>query len=59
MSEDMTIEQMVSAGFIHQVSKDRWQLTEKGQKAFEKWVAEDPARTAKEFPEWVKIEWVH
>lgn len=60
MSEDMTLAMMVDAGYIEQADKKgRWRLTPKGRAAFEKMVASDPKFYQKEFPDWIKIEWIN
>jgi DNA-binding MarR family transcriptional regulator len=61
MSEDTTLEQMVEQGFIEKSPRieGRWCLTEKGRAAFEKMVASDPKFYAKEFPEWITIDFIH
>ena len=61
MNEDMQLQEMVRNGFISESPEKtgHWRLTDKGRKAFEKMVASDPKFYAKEFPEWVKIDWIH
>jgi hypothetical protein len=61
MTEDTSIEQMVALGFVEESKqfRGRWKLTDKGRAAFEDFVRNNPDLAAAEFPEWVKIEWVH
>lgn len=61
MSEDMTLEMMVSKGFVEKIpgKKDLWRMTDKGRTAFEDLCKAKPELMAKTFPEWVKIDWVH
>lgn len=61
MSEDMTLEMMVDAGYIERSKKAKnlWSLTKKGRVAFQKLVESDPKFYAREFPDWIKIDWVN
>ena len=61
MSEDMTLEMMVSSGYVEKIpgKKDLWRMTEKGRTAFEALCRKNPELMAAEFPDWVKIDWVH
>ncbi len=58
MNEDMDLQMMIDAGYLEHGAKGLWRLTPKGKAAFERLVESDPKFYAKEFPEWVKIEWI-